>query len=786
LIQHHFGRNRADSLYSAAIRYKSDGFCAIPVRGETDPTQPKLPAIRWSRYQHERPSTATLRDWFITKGYAGLAVVCGQVSRLVVIDFDAADLASEFRRTFPHLTKTYVVSSGTRKLPHFYFRLPEGVSVPTRAYPGVDVRGEGSYVVAPPTIVAEAAWEVLQDQPYLTLSQRQIDQVLAWLDSLTGAAKPTVIEVPQVPLTAPASEFRRTPVSPEGLAAIYRASAPYGRNNALFKAAQAGRDAGMTRTHVIVCLAALHARQPGARPEHFDTRYAEALKTIESVFTRPPRRNSDAPCSRVPNSIREALLKRGLVAVARVLDGLLVAGWKPGRIFTEREACVALTVCKIGRRTVMNALKAVLDDQAIFAANPPGTPRIPAHAATPPESCVNSCEMSTGAKRVKSLGRPAQHYQVPMFTRLAERLGVRLTGGDPLAADDLHSPSRYRLALHRAFIARRPGQYTRAWIGARLEVSRWTTRRYEAKANIPVQPVYETRALGWAEARVLPDRQVMTGSFLEDMQGKRYPPVRGLALKLLGQGELLALKRRLPNHFGVPESVPVGIPTRANASAAKVVEKERFFPWPHAQPTSIPTASIPVDSAKSVIPIEGRVGIPTDSTLWYCEHCLDTAYCTTLPPDCRCGDCAWEVIPSFIRSNPESLARWWQQIVAEQQSRPAQRPPASEHQRLIEQARAQVPTLSHKTLRNLIQEYGAKLLEQALSVIRQRTWLRNPAGFLISFIRSSSGKPASQRPKPDQPTENWVEAMAGSEFLNFLANPEDVLQAHERMTAVLI
>lgn len=757
----------------------------IPVRGDTDPAHPKLPAIRWSRYQHAHPSASTLREWFNVKCLGGLAVVCGQVSRLVVIDFDAADLASEFRRTFPDLTKTYVVSSGTRKLPHYYFRLPEGLSVPTHAYPGVDLRGDGSYVVAPPTLAGEASWEVLQDQPCLHLTTSQLQDVMDWLTTVTNTSQSTASAAQTAPPIEPASEFRRTPISLEDLLAIYCASIPYGRNNALFKAAQAGRDSGMSRTHVTLCLAAHHARQPGSKPEPFETRYTEALKTIESVFSRPPRRNSDAPQSRMPNSIREVLLNRGLVAAARVLDGLILAGWKPGQQFTEREACIAVAVCKIGRRTVMNALKSVLDGDPIFALNPPGTPRILAHAAEPPENCSNSCKMSTGANRVKSLGRPPHQYQVPSFVSLAERLGVRLTGGDALTADDLHSPSRYRLALHRAFIARSPGQYTRAWIGARLHVSRWTTRRYEAKASIPVQPVYESRMLGWAEARLLPDQQEMRGSFLEDSQGKLYPPVRGLALRLLGRGEILSLKRRLPNHFGVPESVSVGIPTRAEPQAAKAPARELFFPWPHASPVPLPAAALLPISVTKPPSVTSRVGIPTDSTLWYCEHCLETVECVTIPPDCRCGACAWEVIPGFIRRDPEALRRWWQQIEADHRARPAHPPADPDHARLIDQAHAQVPTLSRKTLRHLIQNYGSKLLEQALIVIRQRTWLRNPAGFVVSFIRSSSGKAATNRPKPSQPTENWIQTMAESPFLSFLANPEDVLQASKRMASVL-
>lgn len=56
---------------------------------------------------------------FVACGYSAFGVVCGTVSRLIVIDFDDAAAAEEFKRRFPELINTYTVRSGFRQTPTF-------------------------------------------------------------------------------------------------------------------------------------------------------------------------------------------------------------------------------------------------------------------------------------------------------------------------------------------------------------------------------------------------------------------------------------------------------------------------------------------------------------------------------------------------------------------------------------------------------------------------------------------------------------------------------------------
>lgn len=125
-----------------AARYLALGWSVIPVGPD------KRPLIRWEPYQGRRPTPEELADWRRRFPRAGIAIVTGSVSGLVVVDSDGPD--GEAALAGRELPPTPTVRTG--KGWHRYFRHP-GRLVPNgvRVLPGVDVRGDGGYVVAPPS-----------------------------------------------------------------------------------------------------------------------------------------------------------------------------------------------------------------------------------------------------------------------------------------------------------------------------------------------------------------------------------------------------------------------------------------------------------------------------------------------------------------------------------------------------------------------------------------------------------------------------------------------------------
>ena len=103
-----------------------------------------------------------VRDWWGREPDAGVGIVTGARSRLLVIDVDVKgdadgeawlarwemEEAAE-GRMLPEAPVAWTPSGGS----HIYLLLPEGVTVPDHIgwLPGVDVKGDGGWVAAPPT-----------------------------------------------------------------------------------------------------------------------------------------------------------------------------------------------------------------------------------------------------------------------------------------------------------------------------------------------------------------------------------------------------------------------------------------------------------------------------------------------------------------------------------------------------------------------------------------------------------------------------------------------------------
>lgn len=111
----------------------------------------KKPLIKWTEFQERRPSFEELLSW----PRKNLAIVTGAISNLVVVDCESLEDAKWFAET--RSKSTTVVKS--KRGYHFYFkhpggRVPNGQKIEGR----YDVRGDGGYVLAPPSKHSEGAY----------------------------------------------------------------------------------------------------------------------------------------------------------------------------------------------------------------------------------------------------------------------------------------------------------------------------------------------------------------------------------------------------------------------------------------------------------------------------------------------------------------------------------------------------------------------------------------------------------------------------------------------------
>jgi hypothetical protein len=558
-----------NELYKNALSYRDMGLSVIPIWGDRSPDRFKAAAVRWSAFQKRRPTSKELHHWFVEKQYAGLAIVCGRVSQLAVLDFDDEHLATLFTQLHPDLAKTRRVRSGGRGLPHFYYHVPTHFRTRSRHLAGVDWQFDGAYVVAPPTAQADAMWTVEYDIAPRILSEADLSRIMSFLDSVQEkvdqpAAK--TLSAPSMPLYSNADGLK-----PAHVVQYYKERVASGRNNALFRTCLWIRRMGGNQNDAMPLIQA-HTYQP-ANGNHPDEspgkRRVEAVKTIFSAFSRSGAITRKSTLKTIPNYLRERLLRDKQTAVLRVLEAMLHAQWYPEREFTRTELLKITQKVGIGEWSVRKALLASSPDgKAFFAAVAKSAIAAAKDGDKSPE--LNAIELRVTEPTEKNLsqrGRPQKVYVMPSLRGLCERYGITFLAGDSLQLDSLKSPKCYRIALHHALLVRRPGAYHRGWLARRLGVSIRTLCRYNAGNGIRVTPQYVDRPLIWQNVnKVIPADMaspVMSrfGAFLEDDQGKRYPPFRQIAHKLLSQKRRVMYRRRTLNYYSVFVPMSIGRPT---------------------------------------------------------------------------------------------------------------------------------------------------------------------------------------------------------------------------------
>ena len=129
--------------------YRSEGLSFIPI-----PYKSKVPAIEWKQFQKTRPDDGQVRNWFDGRD-TNLAVICGSVSGgLVVLDFDSEERFWEFHGVTSGKIGADIFDftriSKTARGYHVWMKVTEHVK--NQKYPALDIKSDGGYVIAPPSV----------------------------------------------------------------------------------------------------------------------------------------------------------------------------------------------------------------------------------------------------------------------------------------------------------------------------------------------------------------------------------------------------------------------------------------------------------------------------------------------------------------------------------------------------------------------------------------------------------------------------------------------------------
>ncbi|MBL8066342.1 MAG: bifunctional DNA primase/polymerase [Chthonomonadaceae bacterium] len=693
----------------AAEAYSALGYAVIPLLGDRSPDRPKAPALPWNDYRKHKPRPDELRRWFMEEDFQGIGLVTGRISGLVVLDFDNADLFNEFRVQYPELAEQQVIQ--TRRGFHIYFQLPGHLSLASRTGQGVDLLSEGRYVVARPTTIAGFTYRLIRGGQPRRLTPRDIARIQHFLDQRRNRYADPVSQPAVVRQPAP------VPLSPADLQALYQYHLRQGRgrNEALFLTALTARDHDCSKEYTIHALADLHTNTPAVNSAHQSERqrHNEALHTVASAFSRParPPRYTPKPLpTQLPARAREALYALKLTCVIRVIEGLREKGIPPGQSFT-RNTAINLLSGLVGRFSIDKALHARTPSGKPFfeAVSPPSTPhRCAASSHIHPDH--QKCFIGRVSKPGKSyfVYQP-RHYQMPTNTTLCHLLGTPHSLCDPLGMDDLSSAKKTRLAAHRAFLQRRPGQYPRRWLAARLGISACTTRRYDRALGVHVKTMFHEQTVTWATLNRVPDFR-LDGTFLQDENGKRYPALRDLAARLLNSGHSLTYCRQDANFYSLdpPQVVTLQVIAREQVwrnrqrqiEARIALEQGRAGELP-ARPT--PTAVLP----RASVPSPEAWAEPDQPQQPHSQNLDRNGYGISLRRFRQpLPDAAQEALAQHVYSTLNSRS--------------------GDTNHHISQANA----------RRCVEAYGAQAVQKALALLLSRRNVLQPVAFFLTILRS--------------------------------------------------
>jgi hypothetical protein len=153
------------NMLDSALLYRSWNLSVIPIcvpvvngrgcyqHGSNCPSPGKKPLVFSSEYHQRLPTEQEIRQWWAKWPLANIAIITGRVSKnLVVLDADDDSAIELINKMCSEMLSKISIVLSQRGGRHFYFSnsiIQTGVAI--RGY-HLDVRADGVYIIAPPSI----------------------------------------------------------------------------------------------------------------------------------------------------------------------------------------------------------------------------------------------------------------------------------------------------------------------------------------------------------------------------------------------------------------------------------------------------------------------------------------------------------------------------------------------------------------------------------------------------------------------------------------------------------
>lgn len=170
-------------VLNAALFYRERQLSILPAIG-------KKPAVPWKDLQQRLPTVGELHAWFgvVNQSRRNIAIITGRISGVAAIDLDSAETT---RWACQNLPKTNMMTKSGAGRGHFFYRLPEGIEIRNRVRVKgrlIDVRGEGGYCLADPSVHPETRlrYQRFGDWDLAKLPEFPID----WIEDESSQSRP--------------------------------------------------------------------------------------------------------------------------------------------------------------------------------------------------------------------------------------------------------------------------------------------------------------------------------------------------------------------------------------------------------------------------------------------------------------------------------------------------------------------------------------------------------------------------------------------------------------------
>lgn len=134
-------------MLNFALKYLNLGLSVIPLK-----PCGKEPLISWAEFQKRRATEKEVREWYAKWPEANIGIVTGSLSGVIVIDLDGPEGISQALKL--GLSSSVVAMTGNGR--HLWYSFPKDGKLiqnsASKIAPGIDIRGEGGFIVGPPSV----------------------------------------------------------------------------------------------------------------------------------------------------------------------------------------------------------------------------------------------------------------------------------------------------------------------------------------------------------------------------------------------------------------------------------------------------------------------------------------------------------------------------------------------------------------------------------------------------------------------------------------------------------